>query len=103
MQFILGNKIFLFGRLSLAAFVIHPVILLLFFATQWTHLFSGIIVMLYFVIGTIALTYGFALFIAMWIEYPTAAFLIHVNQLVVEKDPRLIPPTPRTNAASDFS
>lgn len=103
-QFILGNKIFLaFGRLSLAAFVVHPIILILFFATQWTHLFSGLIVMLYFVIGTIALTYALAFFIMMWIEYPTSAVFNSRESTVVEKDPRLINQTTRPNASSDFA
>lgn len=103
-HFVLGNKIFLaFGRLSLAAFVVHPIILLLFFATQMTHLFSGILVMLYFVIGTIALTYGLAFLIMMWVEYPTSAVFNSRDSTVVEKDPRLLPQPARANAASDFS
>ena len=46
---ILGNKYLLtLGRLSLSAFVIHPIIQLLFFATQYTQLFSGPIVFVSF-------------------------------------------------------
>lgn len=42
---ILGNKYLVtFGRLSLSAFVLHPIVQLLFFATQYTQLFSGAIV-----------------------------------------------------------
>lgn len=105
LQFVLGNKIFLcFGRLSLAAFVVHPIILLLFFATQWTHLFSGLIVMLYFVIGTIALTYGLAFFVVMWFEYPASSLLNSRDSTAVEKDPRLLTQTPRSiKSTDDFS
>lgn len=41
-RMVLGNKYLItFGRLSLSAFVLHPIIQLLFFATQYTQLFSG--------------------------------------------------------------
>ena len=39
---ILGNKYLItLGRLSLSGFVLHPIVQLLFFATQYTQLFSG--------------------------------------------------------------
>ena len=42
---ILGNKYLVtFGRLSLSAFVLQPIVQLLFFATQYTQIFSGPIV-----------------------------------------------------------
>jgi peptidoglycan/LPS O-acetylase OafA/YrhL len=39
---LLGNKgLIVFGRLSLTAYVIHPIVELLFFGTQQTHIFSS--------------------------------------------------------------
>ena len=39
---ILGNKALItFGRLSLTAYVVHPIVELLFFGTQQTHIFSS--------------------------------------------------------------
>lgn len=41
-RMILGNKYLVtLGRLSLSAYVLHPIIQLLFFGTQYTQLFSG--------------------------------------------------------------
>ena len=43
---IFGNSVFIFiGRLSLTAYVVHPLVQLLLLSTQQTHLFSGPILM----------------------------------------------------------
>lgn len=42
----LGNKVLVsFGRLSLSAYVMHPIVQLLLLATQQTHLFSSPVLM----------------------------------------------------------
>jgi peptidoglycan/LPS O-acetylase OafA/YrhL len=98
---ILGNKTAIaFGRLSLTAYVMHPVVQLLFMSTQQTHLFSGPVLLPYVIIGNLAMTYLFAFFVTMFCELPTSSLFCARDSTIVKKDDILKFEKPTTYAIS---
>jgi len=96
---ILGNKVVIYlGKLSLSAFISHPIVELLFFATQQTYIFSSPVTILYFVVGTLAFTYGIALFITIFFELPVAAIFKTRESTIVKEElfPKFNPHKPST-------
>ncbi|KAI1303195.1 Nose resistant to fluoxetine protein 6 [Halotydeus destructor] len=96
---ILGNKVMVaFGRLSLNAYVCHPIVQLLILGTQQVHLFSGLTMLPYVVIGNVAMTYLLAFFISMFFEMPITA-IFNARDSTITKVREL----PKFNKPSTFA
>ncbi|RWS05883.1 Nose resistant to fluoxetine protein 6-like protein, partial [Dinothrombium tinctorium] len=70
-----SNAYIILGRLTLNAFILHPIVQIVFLATQQAQLFTSMIIAMYSLLGNTVVTYAFSFVLAILFELPLTSLL----------------------------